>query len=321
MRMIWKPLSYYHLEKRECFGKMIEDNTVINKYQNITFKYDQLDFLRLPIAQPFVLTVEWNGVKYEFLIRIKENSPHLLVFGAGAIVVQATPGGPPVRPPYFQRHSWMNDLEDSVIYYNDPTLYLGDIPAGWGQGTKDRFYLKDIAAILTKIIQKIQINPKNVLFYGSSCGGFMSLMLAGFIKDSIALVDCPQTCVTRWLIKPVVQSVLNVSYPNLSEQEVMKLFPERIDVIKFYNHIKYVPRIYYLQNVTCIHDVTDHLIPFISNLKYMDKDCVVNKVKVDLYYDKQPGHKDLPELAGHGALGKKETIDYINQVKNLQFWI
>ncbi|WP_220129301.1 glycosyl transferase family 2 [[Anoxybacillus] calidus] len=294
---------------------MIEDNTVIHKYQNITIKYDQLDTLRLPVTEPFVLTVEWDGVKYEFLIRIKENSPHLLVFGAGGI----NPVGPRVGPPYFQRHSWMNDFEDSVIYYNDPTLYLGDILAGWGQGTKDRFYLKDIATILTKLIQKIQINPKNVLFYGSSGGGFMSLILAGFIKDSIALVDCPQTCITRWFFKPVVQSVLNVSYPNLSEQEVTKLFPERIDVIKFYNHIKYVPKIYYLQNVTCIHDVNNHLIPFISNLKYMDEGCVVNKVKVDLYYDKQPGHKDFPELAGHGALGKKETIDYINHVKNLQF--
>jgi hypothetical protein len=318
--MVLKTLSYYNLEKREWFNKMIEDNTVIHKYQNITIKYDQLDTLRLPITEPFVLTVEWDGVKYEFLIRIKENSSHLLVLGSGAMIFQANQVGQPVRPPYFQRHSWIDDFEDSVIYYNDPTLYLGDILVGWGQGTSDRFYLKDIATILTKFIEKIGVSPKNVLFYGSSAGGFMSLILAGFIKDSTALVNSPQTCLTRWLKVPV-QQVFDLSYPGLSEQEIMKLFPERINVIKFYNHIKYVPKIYYLQNAACIYDVTNHLIPFLSGLQNMDEGCVVNKVKVDLYYYKEPGPAVLPELGGHGALGKQETIDYINQVKNLQFWI
>ncbi|WP_245629066.1 glycosyl transferase family 2 [Alicyclobacillus shizuokensis] len=279
----------------------------IDQYQKITVDYDLLSTLDLPIAIPFVLTVNWNGVKFEFLIKINVNSPNLLVFSSGAMVTK-------VNLPYFQRHSWIYDFEDSMIYYNDPTLYLGDIPLGWGQGTWDRFYLKDIATILTKLIGKIGVNQQNVLFYGSSGGGFMSLILAGYIRDSTALVNCPQTCLTKWLEIPV-QNVFNLSYPSLSIQEVLKVFPERINVIKFYNHIKYVPKIYYLQNAACEYDMTNHVIPFLSDLQFMEDGCVVNKVIVDLYYDKQPGPAILPALGGHGALGKYETINYINQVK------
>ncbi|MFD2170997.1 glycosyl transferase family 2 [Tumebacillus lipolyticus] len=280
---------------------------MIENYRKVQINYDQLDTISLPNGEPIVLTVNWNEVKYEFLIRKKDHSSNLLIFGAGAMFDQ-------IGLPYFQRHSWMYDLEDSTIYYNDPTLYLSNLPAAWGQGTWDRFYLKDIADILTKLIAKVGVSPKQVLLYGSSGGGFMSLILGGFIRESSVLVDCPQTCLIRW-IEDYVKQVFNISYPSLSVQDVMQAFPERIDVMKFYNQIKYVPKIYYLQNAACEFDVTNHLLPFLSELQFMEPGCVVNKVIVDLYYDKQPGPDFLPALGGHGALGKYETINYINQIK------
>jgi hypothetical protein len=220
-----------------------------------------------------------------------------------------------INPPYIERHSWVNDLEDSIIYYSDPTLYLGDhLLVGWGQGTIDRFYIKDIAAILEKLIAKTQISPSNVLFYGSSAGGFMALILAGYIKESVALVNSPQTCLTKWLKTPVKQ-VFELSYPKLSEQEIMSLYPERINVMKFYKHIKYVPKVYYLQNAYCELDMVDHVIPFIEGLQKMGAGCVVNPVKLDLYYIVRPGPAILPAIGGHGALEKTDTIKYINKVK------
>jgi hypothetical protein len=270
-----------------------------------------LDLALLPLAQPFILTVEWNGVKFEFLMNIKPNTSNLLILGSeGMDQTKAR------ILPYFQRHSWINDFEDSTIYYNDPTLYLGDhLLLGWGQGTRYRFYLQDIAAILTKLIQKIGMDPNNVLFYGSSGGGFMSLILAGYIRGSMAIVNSPQTCLTKWLPVPV-QDVFNLAYPRLTQEEIMNLYPERINVIKFYNQIKYVPKILYLQNVYCEYDVVGHLLPFIEGLQKIEDGSFVNNVTVELYYDKQPGPAVMPEIGGHGALGKYETLNYINQSKN-----
>jgi hypothetical protein len=284
---------------------------LLENIPKVVLRYDQLDSFAFTISEPFVLAVEWGEIMYEFLIRMKENSSHLLILGSGAMNLYEKR----IKPPFFQRHSWMNSLNDSVIYYNDPTLYLGDhLLVGWGQGTRDRFALKEIAEILHKLIFKSHIPAKNTIFYGSSAGGFMSLFLAGYIKDSLALVNSPQTCLSKWLQTPVRQ-VFELSYQTSSIDDVMKLFPERINVIKFYQSIKYVPKIYYLQNAYCEYDIKGHVIPFIDGLQKMGSGCVVNPVKLDFYYIVQPGPPILPAIGGHGALGITDTIKYMNKIK------
>lgn len=284
---------------------------MIENYPKIAIPYHQLNGFRFFSTEPFILTVQWNGVNYEFLIRIKERSSHLLILGSGA----GTFPNESNKLPYFQRHSWINDFEDSVIFYNDPTLYLGnDLLLGWGQGTIDRFYLKDIADILTILIEKTQIPAKNVLFYGSSGGGFMAMILAGYMKETAALVNSPQTCLSKWLPVPV-QQVFRYSYPNMSIEEVLRHYPQRMNVIEFFKSIKYVPKIYYLQNAYCEIDMSGHVIPFMEGLQKMGSGVVVNNVKFDFYYYVEPGPAVMPSLGGHGALGKLETIKYINKVK------
>ncbi|MGA5677344.1 glycosyltransferase [Bacillus bombysepticus] len=252
-------------------------------------------------TEPFILKIDWDKVAYEFLIRIKHNASNVIVFGSGAGGFQEQPIGPPI----FHRHSWMEEFEDTVIYYNDPTLYHGEISLGWGQGELDRFYLQDIANILKLLLIKLQVDSKNVLFYGSSGGGFMSLILAGFVKGSTALVNNPQTNLMKWIPVPVNQ-VFNLSYPGLSREEIEEKFGERINITDFFKSIEYVPNIYFLQNVACEFDVQNHLLPFISGLEQMDENTEVNQILVDLYFDKK---------AGHAALEKNETIEYIKKVK------
>ncbi|MBJ3792668.1 glycosyl transferase, partial [Bacillus sp. OA1] len=170
----------------------------------------------------------WDKVTYEFLIRIKPDASNTIVFGSGAGGFQEQPIGPPI----FHRHSWMDEFEDTVIYYNDPTLYLGKLSLGWGQGELNRFYLQDIANILEIVFAKLKVDSKNVLFYGSSGGGFMSLILAGFVKGSTALINNPQTNLLKWIPVPI-NLVFDLSYPNLSREEVEEKFGERINVVKF----------------------------------------------------------------------------------------
>ncbi|MGE6593453.1 glycosyl transferase family 2 [Bacillus mycoides] len=264
--------------------------------KKVNILYEQLEEIHFIITEPFLLNIEWNAVNYEFVIRIQPESPNVIILGSGASENQ--------QPPIFQRYTWMEDFEDSLIFYNDPTLYLGEINLGWGLGTIGRHYLNEIAIILEEIINKIHVTKENVLFYGSSGGGFMSLILAGYIKGSLALVNNPQTILTNWYTEPIKQ-VFNLSYPNLSIEEIEKLFAERINVIAFYNKIKYVPHIYYLQNIAAEFDMKNHLEPFVTGLQQIDENCNINRVKVDLYFDKHLGH--IP-------LAKNKIMYYINLI-------
>ncbi len=60
----------------------------------------------------------------------------------------------------------------------------------------------------------------------------MSLILAGFVKGSTALVNNPQTNLMKWIPVPVNQ-VFNLSYPGLSREEIEEKFGERINITDF----------------------------------------------------------------------------------------
>ena len=50
----------------------------------------------------------------------------------------------------------MDEFEDTVIYYNDPTLYLGKLSLGWGQGELNRFYFQEIVKYFRNSICKVK---------------------------------------------------------------------------------------------------------------------------------------------------------------------
>ena len=60
----------------------------------------------------------------------------------------------------------------------------------------------------------------------------MSLILAGFVKGSTAFINNPQTNLLKWIPVPI-NLVFDLSYPNLSREEVEEKFYERINVVKF----------------------------------------------------------------------------------------
>jgi hypothetical protein len=258
---------------------------LINTYHKTSITYVELNHLSFSY-EPFILSVEKEGVNYEFFIRIKEDVKNLLVFGSGAYNPEK------MKPPIFQRHTWIDMLEESMILYNDPTLYLGPMSLGWGHGTTKSFYLEEIADILQLIMNRINVAAEDTIFYGSSGGGFMSMILAGFIKGSTALVNNPQTIVTNYY-QSHVNRLLETAHPGISREEVLERFKTRLNVIEFFKKINYVPNILYLQNIACDHDMQKHVTPFISELKDLANILGSHPIKFEFYCDKEKGHNPL----------------------------
>jgi|SRR5690606_91506 len=173
---------------------------------------------------------------------------------------------------------------------------------GWGQGTTEHFYLETIASILKKLIEFSNIPNKKTLFYGSSAGGFQSLYLAGYFKDSRVLVNNPQTNVLKYKEK-LANKMLKISYKDLSREEIQERYSERLDIASYYRSINYIPKIEYYQNLAAEHDIPNHLTPFFEEIKTMDFLNKKSRVSLHLYYDKAKGHDPFP---------KEETLKIIN---------
>ncbi|MGM0853924.1 MAG: heparinase II/III domain-containing protein [Bacillota bacterium] len=262
-------------------------NSTLEEIKEITF----------PSDQPFLLTITLEDVKYEFYINLKKDSDRLVVLGSGAY------NSAKMSPPVFQRFSWAEDIHASTIYYNDPTLYLGKINLGWGQGTEDRFYLEELAGILDEIFIRLSATRDKVTFYGSSAGGFMSLYLAGLLKGTSAVVNNPQTIVNNYYEGHVTR-MYECAYPNLSKEDILKQFTQRLNIIEFYKSIKYIPTVYYLQNLGCNHDVKNHLTPFVESIKAVNESYGFNNIKFDYYFNKEQGHDPLDQ---------EQTLKFLNK--------
>ena len=96
--------------------------------------------------------------------------------------------------PIFQRWKWINDFNANVLIVNDPLLYKNEnIKAGWWVGTGDCDTVFEFAKEIFYLANKLNIETKNIFFYGSSAGGFASLQQASCLSGSTAIADIAQT--------------------------------------------------------------------------------------------------------------------------------
>lgn len=266
-------------------------------YRKEAVDFKELENLEIPY-EPLFLSVNYNEVPYEFIINRRDSSDKLIVFGSGAYNAEK------MKPPIFQRFSWMSEFIESTIFYNDPTLYNGSINLGWGQGKEERFYLEELAEILKVIMEKMNVTNDKTLFYGSSAGGYMSLYLAGLLKGARALVNNPQTIVTNYYTTHV-DKMLAAVQPLLSKQEVLEKYNERLNILDFYKKIEFIPEITYMQNIACNHDFTKHYWPFIQGLRAMDEKIFNHEIDFILYANMEQGHNPMD---------KAESIEHIQSV-------
>jgi hypothetical protein len=274
---------------------------MINEFERYRIDFADLNNFTIQLNSPFILSITKDEVDFDFLIRVKKRNDKAIIFGSGAYDASSE-----LEPPIFQRHKWMEHFDETLIFYNDPTLYLGEINIGWGFGTGDRHYLIEIAEILEILLEKINLKKEKTLFYGSSAGGFMSLLLGGLLKGSKVLVNNPQTIVWNYYDRHV-NAMFETTKPSLSRKEIIESYSEKLNVRDFYKKIKYVPEITYLQNVTSERDLTHHLNPFILGLSHLSDDYYTKEMKIQLYSDIK---------RGHNPIGINETIYRIKNTIN-----
>jgi len=247
-----------------------------------------------------VLKIEKDGEDFYIKIHLKKESENLVIFSNGAYDPSKS------NLPAFMRSSWHEDFNASCIFIDDKTIHNNKLRIGWGVGTKDRHYIKDYLEISKLFSELLGVSNKNIIYFGSSAGGFMSLLLASHHRGSIAVVNNPQTYVNRY--NPIsVKKLYSAVFPGMTSQEILKSYRARLSVTRTFGITKNVPKTYYIQNRLCLGDMEKHYKPLCHN---MDKYKLnTEKINFILYNNKE---------SGHGPLGRKTTVNYINYILSNQ---
>jgi poly(ribitol-phosphate) beta-N-acetylglucosaminyltransferase len=262
--------------------------------EKIILNFSELKSANLPVNKLFELQVNKNHVKYEFLVRFSSNNKNLICFGSGAYYPKK------FSPPVYNRHRWQSEFEESVIYYNDPTLYNNSkITLGWGVGKNEEWYLLSISEIIRILASKNRVTPENILFFGSSGGGFTSIILSTLFKNSAAIVNNPQVFVMNYN-KAHIDNMMEACFDNSDLDTVLNEYGHRFDAIRMFKREGYIPPINYLINIDSKADVINQLMPFINSLLSFDN--FNHQMKV-LSYPNPEGH--------NGLLEKEDTLQLI----------
>lgn len=270
----------------------------------IKVKYEDLDKLEYPKNELVYLIVEYENFDYEFLLKDLDQSDKLTVLGSGAFNKDK---GYDRTGPWFNRWSWTFD--DSALYYHDPTLYLADDIFGpWGLGTPETWYLEKISIIISKLAEVIGVQNNDILFYGSSAGGFTSLMLSIMVRDSVCLAEVPQFDITSW--GSFWRPLKNASF-DMDDKEFIEKYGNRVSVMKLIQEKEYVPNAYILMDCSAEYDFTRQYLPFFKRLNNFKYDLKGNSMKLIIF------GKNM----GHSALPKDVVLSIIRYVRLNEFYI
>ena len=187
--------------------------------------------------------------------------------------------------PVFHRISWAKEIPCTAIYYFDPTCYLGDLSAGYGYGTNDRWYLKQIAVLIERILNKLDIPLTNTLFYGSSVGGFTSICLAAMLHSRATVIN-PRLNAEKTI--PRVWASLNDNC--LKEGETF--LPERTNVMAVFQNENYFPVLHIIQNIGDKFNMETQIIPFLDQMSKEPMNCT-DRLHFEFYF-LEGGHNAGP---------------------------
>lgn len=254
-------------------------------YPEITIQDHELDQYQIQKGYLYVLRVMKKGVPYEYLIHWREDSDQLIVFHNGAVAEGN------VSVPVFQRHSWAKQLKTSSIFCMDPTLYLnGFLQIGWGIGKNEDYYLENSSLILKKIIAKMGISLENTAIYGTSAGGYLSILMGIYLRGAKVVADNAQLDVRHWIYKDALDSVLTFAFDNIGDA---LQYRERFSIVDAFEKHHYVPKIYLHVNLCSQADNSTQLVPFLQSAETMTSIQNYQPIEVILHYEPQKGHNGL----------------------------
>lgn len=164
--------------------------------------------------------------------------------------------------PTFNRWSWASRFQGSVLCVSDPTLYLDPerMRIGWYVGTASEDWQGGLADLVRTVASLLSLPTHRVICYGSSAGGFASLMLAARLGDATAVAINPQTEVLNYA-RPAVDRLLALAFDGRRDDELSAEHRLRLSAVSRYE-LAPDARCLYVQNRLDRVHLARHFKPF-----------------------------------------------------------
>ncbi len=219
--------------------------------------FSKIKDLKIIYDEPVLYRYVGDDLPFEFLTHFKIKSKKLVVIGTAAIKQEFV-------LPAFNRHTQISKIPESCMIVHDPTLYLDrEILIGWYQGNITSSVFLKISKLLNVFLEYLSLDNSSTLFYGGSAGGFFSLMMAGYIQESIACVTNPQTSVLAYT-EGEVKKLLHHAYNDITLIEAKDKYLQSMSVMEFYKTINFFPKIWYKQNRLDFFHYKNHMLPLLE---------------------------------------------------------
>lgn len=145
------------------------------------------------------LTIRYKNTGYECFYYRKDTSDRLYVFFSGA---RKTGGVLPI----LKRWTYYSYIDGTLLNIADPMFRdFDDLKLGWYYGNDEVSYVNRIAELVRIVADKL--GKKEIIFFGSSGGGFAALLAACNYAGSTAVVINPQIKPALWSYGKRFQSV------------------------------------------------------------------------------------------------------------------
>lgn len=283
------------------------------KLDLINLETEYCDFDTLQFNQDKKVNLEIDDVAFDFLFH-RENRNKLYVIMSGGIDENT-------KLPHFERWTYYSIFEGSTLVFDDPMLMKfkdKKLKVAWYYG-REKSYLDYVAMIVKRAASELSIDEKDIIFYGSSQGGYASLYLTSMLQKSSCVSINPQINLKiqrNWINSKEFEQITGV---NLMDEDVRNDLREMVA-------LKNNGRIVLVENAMSLSDMSQVK----SFCEYLKKDFSygLNRLTDNILlfvYDALPfsdkgsphGSQELRNLIG-AVLGLLDIeIDAINRYKVL----
>lgn len=160
--------------------------------------------------------------------------------------------------PLFSALRMTTDLNANVLCVSDPILERG-LSLGWYAGAKGQPLQRDLPNVIRHFLAGYDA-PQNVVFFGSSGGGFAGLFYSHGFPGSSVLAMNAQTNISEYTQSVVSEYVQNAWGENLLEDA-----PITSNLIEVYRD-GFPNTVYYMQNLHDSHHRDRHVAPWMRGI-------------------------------------------------------